>query len=140
LVQNSIWSLKRQIPDVTKVSAVPAEGELNYGGRQRRFEKPLGGIAKLLTWLLKLWFISGGLNIYPKEIETIIDAQPGVYESAVIGLPDPDFGERVIAMIVEVPGHTLDQRVLSKALAQSLAKFKLPKQIITVNSLPRNAM
>jgi malonyl-CoA/methylmalonyl-CoA synthetase len=84
--------------------------------------------------------ISGGLNIYPKEIETIIDAQPGVYESAVIGLPDPDFGERVVAMIVEVPGHTLDQRVLSKALAQSLAKFKLPKEIITVNSLPRNAL
>ncbi|MCF7728108.1 AMP-binding protein [Sulfitobacter sp. M22] len=84
--------------------------------------------------------ISGGLNIYPKEIETIIDAQPDVYESAVIGLPDPDFGERVIAMIVEAPGHTLDQGALSKVLAQSLAKFKLPKEMITVSGLPRNAM
>jgi len=84
--------------------------------------------------------ISGGLNIYPKEIETIIDAQPDVYESAVIGLPDPDFGERVIAMIVEAPGHTLDQAALRIVLAQSLAKFKLPKEIITISSLPRNAM
>jgi len=84
--------------------------------------------------------ISGGLNIYPKEIETILDAQTGVYESAVIGLPDPDFGERVIAMIVKAPGHTLDQGALGKVLAQSLAKFKLPKEILTISSLPRNAM
>lgn len=84
--------------------------------------------------------ISGGLNIYPKEIEAIIDAQPYVYESAVIGLPDPDFGERVVAVIVEAPEHNVDQGALRKVLAQSLAKFKLPKEMITINSLPRNAM
>ncbi len=84
--------------------------------------------------------ISGGLNIYPKEIETIIDAQPEVDESAVIGLPDADFGERVIAIVVETSKGAVDQDALKRVLAHSLVRFKLPKEIITIDSLPRNAM
>ncbi len=84
--------------------------------------------------------ISGGLNIYPKEIETIIDAQPEVEESAVIGLPDPDFGERVIAIVVETTKGAVDPTALKGVLAQSLAKYKLPKEIVTIDKLPRNSM
>lgn len=84
--------------------------------------------------------ISGGLNIYPKEIETIIDAQPEVDESAVIGLPDPDFGERVVAIVVENAKGAVDPISLKSMLARSLAKYKLPKEIIIIDSLPRNSM
>lgn len=84
--------------------------------------------------------ISGGLNIYPKEIETVIDAQPEVDESAVIGLPDPDFGERVIAIVVETTKGAVDPTALKVVLAQSLAKYKLPKEIVTIDKLPRNSM
>jgi malonyl-CoA/methylmalonyl-CoA synthetase len=84
--------------------------------------------------------ISGGLNIYPKEIETIIDAQLEVEESAVIGLPDPDFGERVVAVVVETAKDAVDPIALKNILARSLAKYKLPKEIITIDTLPRNAM
>lgn len=84
--------------------------------------------------------ISGGLNIYPKEIETVIDAQPEVDESAVIGLPDPDFGERVIAIVVETTKGAVDPVALKNVLAQSLAKYKLPKEIVTIDNLPRNSM
>lgn len=84
--------------------------------------------------------ISGGLNIYPKEIEKLIDAQPGVDESAVIGLPDPDFGERVVAMVVETSKGALDTQLLQETLRARLARFKLPKRIVVVDSLPRNVI
>ena len=87
-----------------------------------------------------IWVRSGGLNIYPKEIETVIDAQPEVDESAVIGLPDPDFGERVIAIVVETTKGAVDPVALKNVLAQSLAKYKLPKEIVTIDNLPRNSM
>jgi malonyl-CoA/methylmalonyl-CoA synthetase len=84
--------------------------------------------------------ISGGFNIYPKEIEIEIDALAGVMESAVIGLPHGDFGEAVAAIIVPKPGASLDERVVQEALGKKLAKFKLPKRVIFVKELPRNAM
>jgi malonyl-CoA/methylmalonyl-CoA synthetase len=85
--------------------------------------------------------ISGGYNIYPKEIEAEIDALPGVIESAVIGLPHPDFGEGVTAIIVRVAGanEPTDTQALT-ALRQRLAAYKLPKRFIFVDDLPRNSM
>ena len=84
--------------------------------------------------------ISGGFNVYPVEVETEIDALPDVAESAVIGVPHPDFGEGVTAVVVARSGATLDEGTLRTALEQRLAKFKLPKRILFVSELPRNAM
>jgi len=84
--------------------------------------------------------ITGGLNVYPKEVESLIDLLEGVRESAVIGVPHPDFGEAVIAVVVLEPGATLDEVVAIPQLAERLARYKLPKRIIVVNDLPRNAM
>jgi len=84
--------------------------------------------------------ISGGLNVYPKEIEEMIDALPGVGESAVIGLPHPDFGEAVAAVIRALPGAVVDLETVLAALRPRLASFKLPKAVIAVEELPRNAM
>jgi len=84
--------------------------------------------------------ISGGFNVYPKEIESEIDAMPGVIESAVIGLPHADFGEGVTAVVVCDKGAKVDERSVLKALEGRLAKFKMPKRVIVVDELPRNAM
>jgi malonyl-CoA/methylmalonyl-CoA synthetase len=84
--------------------------------------------------------ISGGYNVYPKEIETEIDGMAGVIESAVIGVPHPDFGEGVTAVVVAEKGAKLDERVILGALEGRLAKFKLPKRVIVVDDLPRNTM
>jgi malonyl-CoA/methylmalonyl-CoA synthetase len=84
--------------------------------------------------------ISGGFNVYPKEVEAEIDALAGVIESAVVGLPHSDLGEGVAAIVVLAPGVTLDEPSVQVALAQRLAKFKLPKRVIFVDELPRNAM
>lgn len=82
--------------------------------------------------------ISGGLNIYPKEIEDAINAIDGVVESAVIGVPHDDFGEGVVAVIVGDDG--LEPSAISAKLSGQLAKFKQPKKIIIVDGLPRNTM
>jgi malonyl-CoA/methylmalonyl-CoA synthetase len=84
--------------------------------------------------------ISGGLNVYPKEVETEIDALPGVEESAVFGLPHPDFGEAVTAAVVLKPSAALTEAEVIGALRERLAAFKLPKRVVFVGALPRNAM
>ncbi len=84
--------------------------------------------------------ITGGFNVYPKEIESEIDALPGVAESAVIGCPHPDFGEGVTAIIVCKPGADLSEKAVIGVLEQRLAKFKLPKRVIFMDDLPRNTM
>ncbi len=84
--------------------------------------------------------ISGGFNVYPKEIESEIDAMPGVIESAVIGVPHADFGEGVTAVLVCDKGAKVDEPTVLKALDGRLAKFKMPKRVIVVDELPRNAM
>ncbi|MEM7562010.1 MAG: malonyl-CoA synthase [Pseudomonadota bacterium] len=84
--------------------------------------------------------ISGGFNIYPKQIESEIDALAGVIESAVFGVSDADFGEAVAAAIVVQPGVTLTVDDIRAALEPLLAKFKLPRKIVLVDELPRNAM
>jgi malonyl-CoA/methylmalonyl-CoA synthetase len=84
--------------------------------------------------------ISGGLNVYPKEIESVIDDLPGVVESAVIGLPHPDFGEAVSAVVVAEPGAEVDEEAVIAAVRSRLASFKVPKRVWLASSLPRNAM
>ena len=84
--------------------------------------------------------ITGGFNVYPIEVEMVLDEQPGVLESAVIGLPHPDFGEAVFAVLVAQKGVSLDADAVLKALRGRLAKFKQPKAAVVVDALPRNAM
>ena len=84
--------------------------------------------------------ISGGFNVYPKEIESEIDAMPGVIESAVIGVPHADFGEGVTAVVVCNKGAGVDETSVLRALDGRLAKFKMPKRVFVVDELPRNAM
>ena len=84
--------------------------------------------------------ISGGYNVYPKEIELLLDELAGVAESAVIGLPHPDFGEAVVAIIVKKPSTNLAEVEVLAAIKGKLAAFKLPKRVFIVEDLPRNAM
>ncbi len=84
--------------------------------------------------------ISGGFNVYPKEVETEIDAIPGVVESAVIGVPHRDFGEGVTAIVAVPKGSTLTEADVLARLESRLARFKQPKRVIFVEDLPRNAM
>jgi malonyl-CoA/methylmalonyl-CoA synthetase len=82
--------------------------------------------------------ISGGLNVYPKEVEDAINALPGVVESAVIGVPHPDFGEGVVAVVVQEGTNTAGD--IKNGLSETLAAFKQPKEIIFMDHLPRNSM
>ena len=104
------------------IGVVDAEGYVSIVGRQKDL------------------IISGGYNIYPKEIELLLDEQPGVLESAVIGTPHPDFGEGVVAVIVPEPGQAPTPEALETAIAPQLARFKQPKRYVLTDSLPRNTM
>jgi malonyl-CoA/methylmalonyl-CoA synthetase len=84
--------------------------------------------------------ISGGYNVYPAEIEGFINDMPGVAESAVVGVPHPDFGEVGVAAVVARPGAALDAEALLAALKTRIANFKVPKRVFVVADLPRNAM
>lgn len=84
--------------------------------------------------------ISGGLNVYPREVEEAIDALPGVKESAVIGAPHPDFGEGVVAVVVREAGARVGAADIDAALKERLAAFKRPKRIEFMDELPRNTM
>ncbi|HVR91560.1 MAG TPA: AMP-binding protein [Novosphingobium sp.] len=84
--------------------------------------------------------ISGGYNVYPKEVEMVIDAIEGVEESAVIGVPHPDFGEGVVAVVARTPGSSITPEDIAAVVGTELAAFKRPKTSIIVDELPRNAM
>ena len=84
--------------------------------------------------------ISGGYNVYPKEIEELLDTHPKVLESAVIGVPHPDFGETVVAVVVPAPGEELRAGELLDFIAGDLARFKQPRAVRVVEALPRNVM
>ena len=84
--------------------------------------------------------ITGGYNVYPKEIELLIDDLAGVMESAVIGVPHADFGEAVTAVVVPEAGATLTEAGIKAALGEDIAKFKQPKKVFFVDELPRNTM
>jgi malonyl-CoA/methylmalonyl-CoA synthetase len=84
--------------------------------------------------------ITGGYNVYPKEVETQIDLLPGIKESAVVGLPHPDLGEGVAAVVVTDGGAEPDEQDVIAALGDRLARFKQPRRVFFVDELPRNAM
>ncbi len=84
--------------------------------------------------------ISGGFNVYPKEIELVLDDHTDILESAVVAAPHPDFGEAVVAVLVPAEGRTIDLDSVKVAAAERLAKFKQPKKYIVLNTLPRNTM
>jgi len=84
--------------------------------------------------------ITGGFNVYPKEVELLLDAMAGVAESAVVGVPHPDFGEGVTAVLVTEPGHLVDADMVIDELRAHLAPYKVPKAVVVVDELPRNAM
>ena len=84
--------------------------------------------------------ITGGFNVYPKEVELLLDEQPGVLESAVIGVPHPDFGEAVVAVLVTQPDASLDLSAIDAVLREQLARYKQPKALEIVAELPRNTM
>lgn len=84
--------------------------------------------------------ISGGFNVYPKEVEMEIDALPGVVESAVIGVPHPDFGEAVVAVVVPEPAAGINEKSIVGRIKERLARYKQPKNVLFIDALPRNAM
>jgi malonyl-CoA/methylmalonyl-CoA synthetase len=94
----------------------------------------------LLVGRAKDLVISGGLNVYPKEVEDVVDAIDGVFESAVIGVPDADFGEVVVAVVVADPGVALDSEAVRASARDRLASYKVPKRVEIVDALPRNTM
>ena len=99
--------------------------------------------AKGYVWIVgraKDLVITGGYNVYPKEIEVEIDALSGVIESAVVGVPHPDFGEGVTAVVARAAGAILDKGAILRRLEGRPARYKLPKRVIFVDDLPRNTM
>ena len=84
--------------------------------------------------------ISGGLNVYPADVESVLDALPEVRESAVIGVPDEDLGERVLAIVVAEEADGLDGERLRVKVRDHLAGYQVPKRVVVVPELPRNAM
>ena len=84
--------------------------------------------------------ISGGYNVYPAEIEGYINAMPGVAESALVGVPHPDFGEVGVAVVIAKPGAAPNADAIVQSLKANLANFKIPKRCFVLPELPRNAM
>jgi malonyl-CoA/methylmalonyl-CoA synthetase len=84
--------------------------------------------------------ITGGYNVYPKEVELEIDTLPGVEESAVIGVPHPDFGEAVTAVVIARSGCAIDEARMLSELRARLANYKVPKRVLLVDEFPRNAL
>ena len=111
-------------PGIDSVSSVPndTDGYVTIVGRSKDL------------------IISGGYNVYPAEIEGYINELPGVAESAVVGVPHPDFGEGVIAVVIAKPGAAVDGNAIVAELKTKIANFKVPKQVFVEHELPRNAM
>ncbi len=84
--------------------------------------------------------ITGGYNVYPKEVETELDALPGILESAVFGVPHPDYGEGVTAVVVPEPAAVLSEADIIKSMQERLARYKVPKRVLLIEELPRNTM
>ena len=78
--------------------------------------------------------------MYPAEVESLLDRLPGVTESAVIGVPHPDFGEGVVAVLTTQAGHVLDEAEVIRAMREQLSAYKCPKRVFVAEELPRNAM
>jgi malonyl-CoA/methylmalonyl-CoA synthetase len=130
-VFNGYWRMPEKTAEDFRADGFFITGDLGY--RDARGYIFIAGRAKDLI-------ISGGFNIYPAEVENAIDAVEGVAECAVIGVPQADLGEAVVAVVAGRAGHDLSADYLSEALAHQLARFKRPRQFLFVDALPRNAM
>lgn len=122
-------------PEAT-VAAFDADGWFNTGDLGWRSSDGYYTIAGRARELI----ITGGYNVYPREVEEVLLGHPTVAEAAVFGLPDPDFGERVVAAIVPRPGATVSADELIALCRDQLASYKKPREIHAVESLPRNAL
>ena len=130
-VFNGYWNL----PDKTKED-FSKDGFFNTG--DKGFIDAEGYLS--IVGRAKDMIISGGLNVYPKEVESVINEIEGVIESAVIGLPHDDLGEKVVAVIVRKKESKITEGELISSLKSEIAGFKVPKNIILIEELPRNAM
>lgn len=128
-----------QMPEKTR-SEFTADGFFRTGDVGQWADAGTGRSYLRIVGRAKDLIISGGLNVYPKEIEERIDAMAGVVESAVVGIPDPDFGEAVAAVIVCRNGAGLTEAGVIAALRDEIARFKVPKRVVFADDLPRNAM
>ncbi|HEY2818155.1 MAG TPA: malonyl-CoA synthase [Casimicrobiaceae bacterium] len=134
----NVFSGYWQMPDKTREEFTP-DGYFKTGDMGEWVPGEGRGHLRLVGRAKDL-IITGGLNVYPLEVEERIDSLDGVIESAVIGLPDPDFGEAVTAVVVPAPGHVLTERNIIGALKEEIATFKVPKRVFFCEQLPRNAM
>jgi malonyl-CoA/methylmalonyl-CoA synthetase len=125
------WRMPEKTEQEFRADGFFITGDLGY--RDERGYIFIAGRAKDLI-------ISGGFNIYPAEVENAIDAVAGVAESAVIGVPHPDMGEAVVAVVARSAGADLTADVLLQTLAGDLARFKQPRRVVFVEDLPRNTM
>ena len=83
--------------------------------------------------------VSGGENVFPEEVEECLASHPGVKEAAVVGVPDPEFGQRLRAAVVREDGSDVDSDELAGHVRSQLARYKVPREILFVEELPRNA-
>jgi malonyl-CoA/methylmalonyl-CoA synthetase len=124
-----------QLPEAT-ATAFTADGYFRTGDLGR-----LDGDGYLhIAGRSKDLVITGGLNVYPKEVEREIEQSPAVLEAAVFGVPHADFGEAVVAAVIPRDGNALDADALLAGLRSRLAAYKLPKRILVLDELPRNVM
>jgi malonyl-CoA/methylmalonyl-CoA synthetase len=129
------WKMPQKTAEEFTADGFFRTGDVGHFGGSGRPENYL-----TLVGRSKDLIISGGYNVYPKEIESYIDEMPGVVESAVIGLPHPDFGEAVAAVVVTDRKTPLDAAEVIARLKTQIANFKVPKRVWVVDDLPRNAM
>ena len=129
-VFNGYWNMPEKTAEELRSDGFFITGDLGTTDEDGRLS--IVGRAKDLV-------ISGGYNVYPKEVEGIIDKIPGVSESAVIGVPHADFGEAVVVVIVP-SAEPVDIETIHAYLAERLARFKQPKMAVNVEALPRNTM
>jgi malonyl-CoA/methylmalonyl-CoA synthetase len=131
----NVFTGYRNLPERTR-SEFTADGFFRTGDLGTR--APDGRIA--IVGRAKDLVISGGYNIYPREVERLLDEQDGVAESAVIGVPHADLGEAVVAVVVPAAGAELTEASVLAGLADRIARFKQPRRVVLEDALPRNAM
>lgn len=125
------WEMPEKTADEMRPDGFFISGDMAVSDEQGRIS--IVGRSKDLI-------ISGGFNIYPKEVESVIDLLPGILESAVIACPHPDMGEAVVAVIIRAENTTLSEPEIQDQLSEQLARFKQPRKIIFLEALPRNTM
>jgi malonyl-CoA/methylmalonyl-CoA synthetase len=134
------WRLPEKTKDEFTADGWFRTGDVGHFGGRSASDQPLPDGYLTLVGRSKDLIISGGYNVYPKEIEGYIDEIAGVAESAVIGVPHLDFGEAVVAVVVSGGSTALSATVIVDALKGRIANYKVPKRVFVVDDLPRNTM